>query len=287
MSRGPGLLLALVVLCSTGCGQSVDDPLGDLAALVANRSAGSLSVIQDANPPRVADNPVPVGDGPEQILARGDEFLVLDVIGHSLAVLGIDDFAVLREYDLDAECFPRMMAMTTDSKLVVTCPESNELLLVDPDRPDGSDPVEARLDMPAGEALLPFDPARPGQARPWGVAVIGHRAYVTLLNEGDHLTAAGPGLVLVVDVASWTADRLVELPDVLPYFIHRPRQSDQRLYVSSMAGAVHVLEIGTEILVSNVPVGSIPWGIWEDPAGTVWVADNEAGRLMRTVINDV
>jgi len=272
------LLVLLMSLC--GCGQSGDDPLSDLGALVANRNAGSLSLIREENPLVAVNDLVQVGSRPNQLLARGAEVLVVNSDSDSLTVVEIESWNVTREYDPGPGCGPRMLALTSDSELLVTCFDSNELLLLDPDQPGGSDAVLARLGMPEGGALRPFQENEFGQARPLAVAVIGHRAYVTLTNLDNDLVETGPGLVLVVDVASWTSDKIIELPAVHPLAMHRSKDG-RFLYISCLPGVVAILDSESDEISDVVQVDSVPGQLWEDPQGTVWVADQSAGRLMR------
>jgi len=282
-----GTLALVAGLLLAGCGQTVEGPLDGVGALVANREGGNLSLIRDTHPPEVVRDLVQVAEGPVQFLYRDDQLLVLSSTGHGLTVIEPGSWTVLRRYDLGIGCGPHGMALAADGSLLVACTDSNELLRMDPESPDGSDPVSARLSMPEGGALLPFQPGVFGQARPLGVAVAGHRAFVALANLDEDGAETGPGLLLVVDAAAWTADKIIELPAVHPMALHQPAGTGDRLYVSCLPGLVAVVNTASDEISGTVQLDSVPGRMWQDSGGVVWVADQSQGRLMRFLSGDL
>src|SRR5436190_6195278 len=74
-------------------------------------------------------------------------------------------------------------------------------------------PPVASIALPDGSQLKPYDPAKPGLARPQGLAAAAGRVYVTLSNQRDTATFpenAGPGF-LAAFVPSTGAITLVDL----------------------------------------------------------------------------
>jgi hypothetical protein len=142
------------------------------------------------------------------------------------------------------------------------------------------------MDLPTGDELQPFSPTTLGHARPQGVAVIGHKAYVTLSNLDEGWAPAGPGWVLVVDVAAWTADKLVELPKTNPSSIHRPYSGGKKLYVPCSesflgTGGVVVLDTADDSIACTAETGGAPGKTWVDAEGTGWAGDQLDGQIFK------
>jgi DNA-binding beta-propeller fold protein YncE len=146
--------------------------------------------------------------------------------------------------------------------------------------------VQERMDLPTGADLSPFDPGQLGHARPQGVAVVGHEAYVTLSNLGDDWAPKGPGVVVVVDVAAWTADKLIELTMTNPSTIHRPVSGGKFLYVPCSgafdgSGGVDVIDTDSDSVVDTIATGGAPGRMWVDKDGLAWVGDQLDGQLLK------
>jgi DNA-binding beta-propeller fold protein YncE len=79
----------------------------------------------------------------------------------------------------------------------------------------GSNPPAAplaRIPMPDGSKLHPYDPGNPGAAHPYGMALSGSKLYVALGNRHDdkNLTIAGPGFLAGVVPSQGVTD-LIDL----------------------------------------------------------------------------
>jgi DNA-binding beta-propeller fold protein YncE len=277
-----GLLACL--FAATSCGQSAEPLLGDYRALVANSLSEDISLIHDDY--SVTKSAVTVGSAPNQIIIRGKEAIVISSLSNSIQVIDIKTWKVVREYNVGDGCNPYLGDLTQDDLLVITCNQSNELILVDPDVSMEAEAVLKRMDLPTGTDLFPFDPGDPGHARPQGVAVVGHKAYVTLSNLGDDWMPKGNGVIVVVDVAAWTADKLIELSKTNPAYIYRPFSGGTKLYIPCSGafdgtGIVDVLDTTTDEIICTAEVGGAPGRIWVDDNGIAWVGDQLDGRLLK------
>jgi DNA-binding beta-propeller fold protein YncE len=272
------------LLLFTSCGQSGGGPLDDYRAIVVNSLGGDVSLIHDDY--TVTKNATTVGEAPNQVIIRGREAIVISSRSNSIQVIDIETWTVVREYNVGDGCNPYLGALTQDDLLVITCNQSNELILVDPDVSMEAEAVLERMDLPTGADLFPFDPGDLGHARPQGVAVVGHKAYVSLTNLGDDWMPKGNGVVVVVDVAAWTADKLIELNETNPYMVYKPLWGGNQLYVPcsgdfSGTGVVEVLDTSSGQLVNTIGVEGAPGRMCVDKAGMAWVGDQMDGRLLR------
>lgn len=277
-----GLLVCLFMVAS--CGQSGDDPLRDCRAIVVNSLGEDLSPIHGDY--SVTKRAVTVGSAPNQVILRGREAVVISSLSNSIQVIDIKTWEVVREYSVGDGCNPYLGALTQEELLVITCNQSNELILVDPDADMTANAVLKRMTLPTGADLFPFDPKTPGHARPQGVAVVAHLAYVGLTNLGDDWSAKGPGVVVVVDVAAWTADRLIELPETNPSVVFRPFTGGSKLYIPCSgafdgSGVVLVLDTATGEIVCTAETGGAPGRMWVDRDGIAWVGDQLDGQLFK------
>ncbi|MFC1654676.1 hypothetical protein ACFL2F_02620 [Myxococcota bacterium] len=277
-----GVLACLFMAAS--CGQTTIDLLGDYRAIVVNSLSEDISLNHDDY--TVTKSAVTVGTAPNQIIIRGQEAIVISSRSNSIQVIDIKTWAVVREYSVGDGCNPYLGALTQDDLLVITCNQSDELILVDPDVDMAGEPVLKRMDMPTGDTLFPFDPLDVGFARPQGVAVVGHKAYVTLTNLGADWMPKGPGVVLVVDVAAWTADKLIELDKTNPYMVFRPFSGGNKLFVPCSGGfdgtgVVDVLDATTDEIICTAETGGAPGRMWVDESGIAWVGDQLDGQLLK------
>jgi hypothetical protein len=281
------LIFALVsglIFCA--CGQASNNPLADVRAVVVNSLGENLSLVHAGDPVTVTKDSVVVGSAPNQVLIFGSEILVLSSTSNSLEVIDPETWTVVRQYSLGDGCSPYMMAETSNSLLLVTCFASNQLLKVDPQVEMTENPIVAALDMPTGSDLLPYDVQAPGHARPQGVVVVGNTAYLTLSNLGDDWMPAGPGLVVVVDIASWTKDKIIELSKTNPATIYRPVLGGNKLYVPCSGafdgtGVVEVMDSSSGTIVSTIEIGGAPGRMFIDADGTAWVGDQLDGQVLR------
>ncbi len=277
------LLAGLFAVAS--CGQSEKTLLGDYRAVVANSLGEDISLIHEDY--SVTKSAVKVGSAPNQIIIRGREALVISSLSNSIQVIDIKTWTVVREYSVGEGCNPYLGALTQDDLLVVTCNQSNELILVDPDVAMEAEAVLKRMDLPTGDQLFPFDPGNPGNARPQGVAVVGQMAYVTLANLDAIWAPAGPGVVLVVDVTAWTQDKLIQLSKTNPACIHRPFAGGDKLYVTCPGpwpfdgtGVVDILDASSDEVTDTVAVGGAPGRMWVDGNGDAWIGDMAGGNIL-------
>ena len=276
-----GLLAGLLVVA---CGQSGGGLLDDYRAIVVNSLGGDISLIHDDY--SVTKSASTVGEAPNQVIIRGKEAIVISSRSNSIQVIDLETWTVVREYSLGEGCNPYMGALTQDELLVITCNQSNELILVDPDVSMEAEAVLKRMDMPTGADLFPFDPGDLGHARPQGVAVVGHKAYVTLTNLGDDWMPKGNGVIVVVDVAAWTADKLIELNKTNPYMAYNPLWGGNRLYIPCSGafdgtGVVEVLDTSSDQITATIEVGGAPGRMYVDKSGMAWVGDQMDGQLLK------
>jgi len=266
-------------------GGETDDPLANIRAVVVNSLGEDISLIGKDEESTVSLGVASLGQAPNQIMAWGAELLVLNSTSNSLQVLDPETWQTLREYGLGEGCSPFWMAEDGEGALVVTCFQSNELLRVNPEAPmDGQVEVE-RMDMPAGSELSPDDLEAPGFARPQGVLVSGYRAFVTLTNLGADYFAAGPGHLLVVDLAAWTQDRLQALPSLNPVSI-AAAPGGQEAWISCASfydgsGTLERISLERGDLLGSVAIGGAPGKMAFDSQGILWAGDSLEGQLLR------
>ncbi len=149
-------------------------------------------------------------------------------------------------------------------------------------------PPVASIALPDGSQLKPYDPAKPGQARPQGLAAAAQRVYVTLSNQRDTATFpenAGPGF-LAAFVPSTGAITLVDLGGSdgrqcqNPGFVRA--SADGRLYApcsgnfSGTDVSRAIVEVdplaNTVTRRAAIPDGRVPNGV--APAATkIWTGD--------------
>jgi len=73
----------------------------------------------------------------------------------------------------------------------------------------GAAPPQDHIALPPGAQLKPFDPTKPGEARPLYTAQLGGRVYATLSNaraQGNFVVTAGPGFLGGIDPFAGTVD---------------------------------------------------------------------------------
>jgi DNA-binding beta-propeller fold protein YncE len=272
------------LLVTASCGQSDNNPLRDYRAIVVNSLGGDVSLIHDDY--TVTKSAVTVGEAPNQAIIRGREAIVISSRSNSIQVIDIETWTVTREYNVGDGCNPYMGALTQDDLLVITCNQSDELILVDPDVSMEAEAVLERMDLPTGADLFPFDPGDLGHARPQGVAVVGHKAFVSLTNLGDDWMPKGPGVIVVVDVAAWTADKLIQLTKTNPAMVFRPISGGKLLYVPCSGafdgtGVVEVIDTDSGSVVDTIETGGAPGRMWVDKDGLAWVGDQSEGQLLK------
>src|SRR5438874_2485804 len=68
----------------------------------------------------------------------------------------------------------------------------------------------ATIALPTGDKLKPYDPAKPGLARPFGMADFNGKAWIALGNLDSGFSPSGPGFLAAI-VPSTGATTLVDL----------------------------------------------------------------------------
>ena len=148
-------------------------------------------------------------------------------------------------------------------------------------------PVES-IALPDGSQLKPYDPAKPGQPRPQGLAQAAGRVYVTLSNQRDANPApvnAGPGF-LASFVPSTGAITLVDLGGSDGHACQNPgfvrASADGRLYAqcsgnfSGTDTARAIVEVdplsNTVTRRAAIPAGRVPNGV-AVAATKIWTGD--------------
>ncbi len=278
------ILTAVLSLGLHACGQSGTELLGDVRLMVVNSLGEDLSLVHHDG--SVTTSAVSVGSAPNQVLFRGQEAVVISSTTNSVQVIDVAEWTVVREYSVGDGCNPYLGALSDSGHLLLSCFASNELLKVDLDADMADDPVLDRLSMPAGADLKPFDANVTGYARPQGVAVHANKAYVTLSNLDDSWMSAGPGLVVVVDVAAWTKDKIIELSKTNPASVHALPANGDKLYVPCSgnydgSGVVDIIDTATDTIVDTIEIGGAPGRMNLCSDGTVLVGDQLDGRVMR------
>jgi hypothetical protein len=147
----------------------------------------------------------------------------------------------------------------------------------------------ARIPLPPGAQLDPFDSNKPGEARPLYTAQFGGRVYASLSNS-DHSTfaPAGPGFLASIDPLTGKVD-LINLGGADRHQCMNPgvvRQDSQKLYVAcpgdftgTVPGGRALVEVdpaaGAVTRALKTPEGMVPSGVAVTPA-KIWVGDGSA-----------
>ena len=149
-------------------------------------------------------------------------------------------------------------------------------------------PPVASIALPDGSQLKPYDPTKPGQARPQGLAAAAGRVYVTLSNQRDAKPApvnAGPGF-LAAFVPSTGAITLIDLGGADGHQCQNPgfvrASTDGRIYApcsGDFSGADTARAIVEVDPLANVvtrraaiPDGRVPNGV-AVTARKIWTGD--------------
>ena len=152
-------------------------------------------------------------------------------------------------------------------------------------------PPLAKIALPAGADLNPFDKKNPGTAHPYGMAQLGQKVYVVLANLHDaDYSVAGPGFLVGVIPSQGIAD-VIDLggPDehqcTNPGFV---RTDGSKLYVScggdflTRAGKALVEVDPATAKVSRslaIPDPYTPYGLAVTPS-KVWIGDTGSTSLI-------
>jgi hypothetical protein len=148
-------------------------------------------------------------------------------------------------------------------------------------------PAQPHIALPTGAALKPYDPAKPGEARPNYTAQLGGIVYAGLTNariEGGFLVTAGPGFLAAIDPTSGSVT-LIDLGGADGQQCKNPgvvRADSGKLYVVCTASfdgadpsrALIEVDPATRAVTRRaaIPQGTIPSGI-ALTATKIWIGD--------------
>jgi DNA-binding beta-propeller fold protein YncE len=151
--------------------------------------------------------------------------------------------------------------------------------------------IAARIALPAGADLAPFNAAAPGRARPQTPAVAAGKVWVPLTNLGADYKAAGPGHVAVIDPVTNAVTKTISLGaecknagwaaaqgnDV--FVVCGGTYGDAPDYACQDDGSVVQLDAAGETIVRSVGVGGCPVSAAVH-ALHVWVGDSNRNLRM-------
>ncbi|MFL5278800.1 MAG: hypothetical protein ACJ79T_20185 [Myxococcales bacterium] len=148
-------------------------------------------------------------------------------------------------------------------------------------------PAQPHIALPTGAALKPFDPAKPGEARPNYTAQLNGIVYAGLTNsrlEGGFPVTAGPGFLAAIDPTTGTVN-LIDLGGADGRQCTNPgvvRADSGKLYVvcsgsfdgTDPSRALVEVDPGTRSVTRRaaIPQGTVPSGI-AVTAKKIWIGD--------------
>jgi hypothetical protein len=155
-------------------------------------------------------------------------------------------------------------------------------------------PAQAHIALPTGLALKPYDPAKPGEARPLYTAQLNGLVYATLTNarvENGFPVSAGPGFLAAIEPTSGTVN-LIDLGGADEKQCQNPgavRADSGKLYVvcsASFDGADPsraLVEVDPQDRAISrraaIPQGAVPNGV-ALTANRVWIGDALTAQLL-------
>ncbi|MEO7993192.1 MAG: hypothetical protein ABI743_02240 [bacterium] len=192
--------------CPVGASRATPAPpvadapaLPDVASVIIVNSLGeSLSRYDPTqSPPALANDLVLTGQSPNDVVLAGDRILVVNSLSNSVGLYDLATLTLQHEWSTGPRTNPWNGLVLGDTAWV-SCWASQELVGLD--LTDGA--IVARLAAPSTE--LPHDDGLTTRAYPQGVAATlnGATLLVTCANLGDSFSAAGAGVVWMIDVAS-------------------------------------------------------------------------------------
>ncbi len=164
-----------------------------------NLAAQAALVTADANGLTVETAYFSTGDVPTDVVVRSGRAALSNSTSNTVQVVDLATKTTVSEVNTGDSTNPWGVAWVDADRVVVALQLSNEVALVNV----ASNMVEARVALPEGPDLMPFDGMADGiRARPQGVVVSGSKVYVALTNLDETTYApAGHGLVAVLTVA--------------------------------------------------------------------------------------
>jgi hypothetical protein len=155
-------------------------------------------------------------------------------------------------------------------------------------------PPQARIALPPGSQLKPYDPNSPGEARPQYTAQLSGLVYATLSNlrfQGNNVIIAGPGFLAKIDAFAGTVG-LIDLGGSDGHQCTNPgvvRADSGKLYVActgdfsgttpgrGLAEVDPAVPAVTRFVVT--PSGSVPSGV-AVTAQKIWMGDSITPQLI-------
>jgi len=207
-------LLGLLLACSKAGERMQTIAAEDVGQglVIVNSLAETLSVLDGRG--RMHSDVQVTGASPNAVLLDGSHLYVVNSLSNSIQVLKAGDLALVSEISVGAGKNPMAAAVIRPGLIAVTCFLGNSVAIVDIKARKVVRSVDlSHIDLPRD------DPAVAGRGYPYGVAVSGGRIFVTLSNLTDAyggLTAAGPGVVVVLDAESCAVLATVELSGADP-----------------------------------------------------------------------
>jgi DNA-binding beta-propeller fold protein YncE len=191
---------------------SAEDILDSL--IMVNNLAETLSILDTQG--KIHNNVQLTGSSPNAIVHDPPYIYVVNSLSNSLEVLSDIDLSIIGEISVGAGRNPMQAALIQKRMLAVTSFLTGCLDIVDID----TKKVARSIDLSGIE--LPRDvPEIRGKSYPYGVTVNAGKIFVTLANLTDHyggLTAAGPGVVAVIDAQDFKIIGTIVLEGADPVF---------------------------------------------------------------------
>lgn len=211
------------------------------------------------------------GSGISQTVIYDDELYALCSLSHSVIVYDLVDLEIKREIGLGLGNNPIALAFGPEKNAFITNYITNTVTVyrLGPDIPE-ADRLLTTIPMP-DQNQLPHDSGSVGWARPSGIVYIDGRVFVALSNLGDVHTAAGDGLVAVIDAQDYSIEALIQLSgrDTLALWHD---QHGERLFVVSAGsyksgegfvgdGLVEIVDLVGLQIVDSLEVDGSPFEI--------------------------
>jgi len=154
------------------------------------------------------------GAAPNAVISDDQYLYVVNSLSNSIEVLKAGNLELVSEISVGAGKNAMCAAVIRPGLIAVTAFLGHSVEIVDIKARKVVRSIDlSHLDLPRDVAAVG------GRSHPYGVAVTDGRIFVTLANLTDHyggLTAAGPGVVAVLDAATYTILGVVELSGADP-----------------------------------------------------------------------
>ncbi|MEN6474050.1 MAG: PKD domain-containing protein [Syntrophaceae bacterium] len=208
------VLLSLLCACSKAeeRRQSVTAEDVSRGLVIVNSLAETLSVLDGRG--RIHTDVQVTGASPNAVISDESYLYVVNSLSNSIEVLKAGNLEMVSEISVGAGKNPMAAAVIRPGLIAVTAFLSQSLEIVDIKAKKVVRSIDLKdIDLPRDSAGVG------GRSYPYGVAVAGGRIFVTLANLTDAyggLTAAGAGVVVVLDAESYEVLSNVELSGADP-----------------------------------------------------------------------